>query len=123
MAVPALVRLKLSTLERVLEPRRFLPSPDEHTVRRTIELVEKVLRLGRRLFRPGGCLTRGLTLHYFLRRAGVDVRLCFGMGHPDGKEMAGHCWLELDGRPFLERRDPRLVFGETYRIPSALARV
>ena len=94
---------------------------NEHTVRRTIELVESVLLLGRPLVQPG-CLTRGVTLHYFLRRAGVDVRLCFGIGHPDGKKIAGHCWLEVDRRPFLERCDPRAVFVETYRIPSALAR-
>jgi hypothetical protein len=121
MAVPALVRLKLSRLERVLEPRRPLSPPNEHTVRRTIELVESVLLLGRPLLRPS-CLTRGVTLHYFLRRAGVDVRLCFGIGHPDGKEIAGHCWLEVDRRPFLERCDPRPVFVETYRIPSARGR-
>ena len=121
MAVPALVRLRLSLLERVLEPRRSPSSPNEHTVRRTIELVESVLLLGRPLVQPG-CLTRGVTLHYFLRRAGVDVRLCFGIGHPDGKKIAGHCWLEVDRRPFLERCDPRAVFVETYRIPSALAR-
>jgi hypothetical protein len=120
MAVPALLRLKLSRLERVLEPRRSLSSPDEHTVQRTIELVESVLRLGRPLL-WSSCLTRGVTLLYFLRRAGVDVRLCFGIGHPDGKEIAGHCWLELDRRPFLERCDPRPIFVETYRIPSTLA--
>jgi hypothetical protein len=56
-----------------------------------------------------GCLTRGLTLYASLRRAGVDVQLTFGMG-PTGAAVDGydgHCWLVLDGEPYLEQRDPR----------------
>jgi hypothetical protein len=67
------------------------------------------------------CLTRGLTRYYFLRRAGVPVTLCFGVGWPDGRFEA-HCWLSRDGEPFLEARDPRPVFGETYRIPGRSVR-
>jgi hypothetical protein len=37
------------------------------------------------------------------------------MGRPvDGFE--GHCWLDLDGEPFLEATDPRPVFAEVFRI-------
>jgi hypothetical protein len=120
LAVPALVRLKLSTLEWVLEPRPAPSFQNAETVQRTIQLVESVLHVSRPFLRPT-CLTRGVTLHYFLRRLGVNARLIFGIGHPNGK-VAGHCWLEVDGEPFLERDDPRPVFVETYRIPSALVR-
>ena len=60
---------------------------------------------GHPLVRPG-CLTRGVTLYYALRRAGDDVSLCFGVGE-DGGQTAGHCWLDKAGRPLLERVDPR----------------
>jgi hypothetical protein len=77
--------------------------------------LERAIHAGWPAVRPG-CLTRGVTLYVFLRRAGMDVALSFGMGKP-GKEFAGHCWLVMDGEPILERRDPRPVFTEMYRIP------
>jgi hypothetical protein len=67
--------------------------------------------------RPG-CLTRGLTHYFFLRRAGADVVLQYGIGTVEGRT-EGHCWLVRDGVPYLESKDPREHFVETYRVPSA----
>jgi hypothetical protein len=73
-----------------------------------------MLDVGRPLVRRG-CLTRGLTLYYCLRRAGVSVALCFGMGQTStGDGFDGHCWLELDGKPYLEARDPRSYYATMY---------
>jgi hypothetical protein len=110
------MRLPLARLERVLEPRR----PRRLDVRRQqwlAEHVDAILAAGHPLVRPG-CLTRGVTLYYFMRRAGVDVGLQFGMGKPV-REIEGHCWLVRGSEPYLERRDPRPIFAPTYRIPSA----
>jgi hypothetical protein len=30
---------------------------------------------------------------------------------------AAPCWLELDGQPYLEARDPRPAFATFFRIP------
>jgi hypothetical protein len=60
-------------------------------------------------------LTRGLTRYFFLRRAGLDVVLCFGMGRHD-TEVLAHCWLVKNGEPFLEAEDPRPLYVEMYRI-------
>ncbi len=76
-----------------------------------------MIRWGRPLVRPG-CLTRGITGYYILRRAGLDVALCFGVGLVPGTEVAGHCWLVLDGEPVLETADPRSVFTELVRLSS-----
>ena len=57
-----------------------------------------------------------MTLFYFLRRAGADVELVFGMGK-HGDDYAGHCWLVKDGEPFLEQKDPRQKFATMYAIP------
>ncbi len=119
-AVPALLRLKLSTLQSLLEPGQVPPAPEPSAVEKITKYVDEAIRIGRPFVRPG-CLTRGVTLYYFLRRVGLDVQLCFGMGAPGGDEFAGHCWLVKDGEPFLERQDPRPVFVEMYRIPSAPA--
>lgn len=116
-AVPYLLRLKLprvaGTLERGCDPSAV---PEEN-VRRIAGYVEIAIRHGRPIVRPG-CLTRGLTRYYFLRRAGLDVALCFGMGRLD-KDFMGHCWLVKDGEPFLEAEDPRPLYTEMYRISRA----
>jgi len=118
-AVPLLLRLKLSRVETLLEPRS--PSRTKwNRLDRITEYVEMAMRKGRPLVRPG-CLTRGVTRYYFLRRDGMDVSLCFGMGQVDG-EFVGHCWLVKDGVPFLETRDPRPLYSEMYRLSGSARR-
>jgi Transglutaminase-like superfamily len=115
-AVPALLRLKLARLDwllsRVPTGRRAGPAK----VRAILRCMTIVLHRGQPLVRRG-CLTRGLTLYYFLRRAGLDVDLCFGAGYP-GATLAAHCWLERGGEPFQEAGDPRQSFAEMYRLPG-----
>jgi len=120
LAVPLLLRLKLERLALWLEPPS---SPPPHGSRAEAEaLVRRIdvwLRAGRPLVRPG-CLTRGLTRYRFLRRAGFPVSLRFGIGELAEREdhLEGHCWLVLDGEPLAERRDPRPLYTETWRIPA-----
>jgi Transglutaminase-like superfamily len=118
-AVPLITRLPLPWQERVLEPRR-LPPPDPEREAWLVANVDRLLSAGRPVVRPG-CLTRGLTHYYFLRRAGVDVQLRYGLAPPIG-EPDGHCWLVRDGEPFLERMDPRGRYIETYSIPRPQTR-
>lgn len=114
--VPALLRLPLPRLEAVLEAIVGRRRPD-HARQAWLEAhLDDVLAAGHPLVRPG-CLTRGFTLYFFMRRAGADVRLQFGMGRPAGV-MEGHCWLVRDGEPYLEKVDPRAVFAPTYSIPA-----
>jgi hypothetical protein len=113
-AVPYLLRLKLPKVGGVLEPGREPVVVPEERVRKITGYVERAIRHGGPLVRQG-CLTRGLTRYYFLRRAGMDVALCFGMGRLDTGFM-GHCWLVKDGEPFLETDDPRNLYAEMYCI-------
>jgi hypothetical protein len=117
--VPLLLRFKLSRVEAVLKPRSSSRA-ERDRVELIVECVEKAIRKGRPLVRPG-CLTRGVTRYYFFRRDGVDVSLCFGMGQVDGKDV-GHCWLVKDGVPFLETRDPRPLYSEMYRFSGSARR-
>jgi hypothetical protein len=114
--VPFLLRLKLSRVKGLLEPRVSSPA-ERDRVEQITGYVERAVRVGRPLVRPG-CLTRGVTRYYFFRRDGMDVSLCFGMGEIDG-EFVGHCWLVKDGIPFLETRDPRPLYSEMYRLTGS----
>jgi hypothetical protein len=117
-SVPLLMRLPLPRLRALLTrpPARRRPSPA--AVQRLEALVALAPRVGHPVVRPG-CLTRGVTLFWFLRRAGVDVELCFGLGPADVDSPDGHCWLVRDGRPFMEQADPRWRFAEIFRMPAA----
>jgi Transglutaminase-like superfamily len=121
MVAPLLARLDLRLLQRCLEPSpRCSPSPvadPGQVVEAVGRRVDQVVRWGQPLVRPG-CLTRGITGYYILRRAGVDVALCFGIGRVHGVGAAGHCWLVLDGEPVLETVDPRSAFAELARLSS-----
>jgi hypothetical protein len=118
VSVPLLVRLPLPHLAEQLEPRRVPPCPTPAQEAKIVRAVLAVMQSGRPL-RRRGCLTRGITLYYFLRRAGVPVSLCFGIGanseQADGFD--GHCWLVKEGEPYLERRDPRLFYTLMYTFP------
>ena len=119
-------RLQLDQLERLLEPRKTYPSAESADVAPVFAYVDAAVLVGRPVIRSG-CLTKGVTRYYVLRRAGIDVALCFGLGQlgaladPNGS-VHGHCWLVKEGMPFLEARDPRTLYSETFRLPRTLAR-
>jgi hypothetical protein len=118
-AVPLLLRLKLSRVEALLEPRNPPPT-DRDRIPLITKYVEMAIRRGGPLVRPG-CLTRGVTRYYFFRREGLDVSLCFGMGKVNEK-FVGHCWLLREGAPFMEKQDPRPLYAEMCRISGTARR-
>ena len=119
LVLPLLLRLSLPRLKALLEPGAAPGVVEPDARERIVASVQAMLRAGAPLIRPG-CLTRGVTLYYFLRRAGVDVALCFGMGrgHDTADGFDGHCWLVLAGEPYLEPRDPRPLYTEMYSFSA-----
>ena len=118
---PLLARLDLHRLQRFLEPSPRSSRPPSVDPGQVIEVVgrrvDQAIRWGRPLVRPG-CLTRGITCYYVLRRVGVDVTLCFGIGPVRSPGVVGHCWLVLDGEPVLEPVDPRPAYTELVCLSS-----
>ncbi len=110
--VPLLMRLRLTTVQSLLAPRKVPLSPSHARVQQIVNYVTSAVRLGRPVIRDS-CLIRGLTLYYFLNRAGLNIALYFGMGKL-ADEFAAHCWLVRDGEPFLECQDPRPLFSTVY---------
>ena len=115
LSVPFLLRRGPERMARLLEPSTPVqPKADPAAAEALARRIDYWLRAGWPFIRRG-CLTRGLTRYRFLREAGFDVSLRFGIGEVNGK-LEGHCWLVQDGRPFLEKRDPRPIYTETWRI-------
>jgi hypothetical protein len=111
-AVPLLTRIPLRRLELLLEPDNPGLMLSTEKIERILRHTDYICRVGRRLI-SSLCLTRGITLFYFMRRAGMDVALVFGAGEMNGA-FAGHCWLARNGEPFLEKTDPRAFFTPMY---------
>lgn len=118
VVAPYLVRAGLPRLQRWIEPTRtprpIDPGDSERVEDQMAAWVDGIIRRGHPFVRRG-CLTRGVTLYYTLRREGDDVSLCFGVGTENG-ETVGHCWLDKAGEPLLERADPLSIFTEVVRL-------
>jgi len=117
VSVPVLMRLPLHRVCGIVAPARSRRRRDAQELSELASFILWLLPAGGPLVRQG-CLTRGVTLYYFLSRAGADIELVFGVGmREDGAD--GHCWLVQHGQPFLEKQDPRPLFSELYRIPGS----
>lgn len=120
-AVPLLFRWKVSAWSRLLHirlgRRGAAVRPGEEEV--ILRCVELAIGLGRPVVR-NNCLTRGVTRYVFLRRAGVDVSLCFGAASKEGELLSatGHCWLVRGGRAYLEASEPLSHFVPIYLVPA-----
>jgi len=94
-----------------------LNSPTPYRGLSSAYIVARVNRTVRHpwLMRDRRCLREGLLGFRFLRMAGFDPELRFGV---DAKSMhaprlSAHCWVCLDGRPVVSDSQPGMV--EIYR--------
>ena len=110
--LPVLLRwVKLPTLLKVLKPwNRVAPVGREQ--------VDKIVRftnfiVGKGFAGKRACLKRSLLLYHFLKRAGVNVEMNFGIRKE--KELIGHSWLTYQGRLYLDdeksTRDFEIIYG------------
>jgi hypothetical protein len=78
-------------------------------------LVDALLGLNVLCFTPT-CWKRAPVLHRYLALQGIQTRIIFGVRKDDDAALAGHAWLEADGRPLLEATPPR--YTRTYSFPA-----
>lgn len=115
LSVPILVRRGPERMAALLEPASPAPpAADPGAAEALARRIDRWLRAAWPLVRRG-CLTRGIVQYRFLREAGFDVSLRFGLGEVNGR-FEGHCWLVRAGQPFLEKRDPRPIYTEMWRV-------
>ena len=61
------------------------------------------------------CWKRAAILHRYLLRTGTPTRIMFGVRNEGDGKVAGHAWLEENGRPILETVPPEYTI--TYSFP------
>ncbi len=81
---------------------------------RVLRVVEAFYRRTRLL--PDTCLYRALTRYALLRQSGHAATFVMGMDPRVREDLTAHAWVELDGAPYQEALDPRLVV--TYLYPA-----
>lgn len=81
---------------------------------RIAQLLDMLLALDLFVFTPV-CWKRAPVLQRYLALNGVETRIVFGVRKTGGDLLAGHAWLEQDGRPVFETEQPDYVV--TYAYP------
>lgn len=108
LSLPALVRFYGGRLGAVD------PTID---VARLTELIRRLLQLHRAMFRPN-CVKQSLLLFHFLRGAGRDTQIHFGVAKTGEKGLHGHAWVSVDDRPIAETADPLERFKVICSFPE-----
>jgi hypothetical protein len=114
------VLIKLLPLPRVLSlvaqtGRDRKPRKTRMTQQRLAQLVDALLGMNVLCFTPT-CWKRAPVLHRYLALYGISTRIVFGVRREKETLLAGHAWLEADGRPFLEAAPPE--YTPTYFFPA-----
>ena len=112
------VAVKLRSLPAALYLLSYTPQEnarlDVLRDRKTVTAVDAILGIDRFVFRPV-CWKRAILLHRFLGKQGCASTVVFGVRKVGGN-LKGHAWLEVDGSPAYEVKQPDYVV--TYRFPS-----
>jgi hypothetical protein len=115
--LPAALSAPLPDALRALTPAGAdltLPAAHLRRLADTAALVERQSPLGL-------CLRRSLVRYYFLRRAGLPLVLNFGARFKDGaadREVTGHAWVTLAGRPYHEAVENHRGFAIMLTYPD-----
>ena len=89
----------------------FTAATNQEELARAIDLLLSANIL---MFTPV-CWKRAAVLHRYLLRNGTPTRIMFGVRNEADGKVAGHAWLEENGRPILETVPPEYVV--TYSFP------
>lgn len=114
------VLIKFFPLPRVLSlvalpARRRAQKNNRITQQRLAQLVDALLGMNVLCFTPT-CWKRAPILHRYLALNGIETRIIFGLRKEKETLLAGHAWLEADGRPLLEASPPHYI--QTYSFPA-----
>lgn len=116
--------IKVLPLPRVLtlvsprRPGRARGGTNRLSEERVAQLIDSLLASDVLCFTPT-CWKRAPVLHRYLALAGRETRIVFGLRKEGGDALAGHAWLEADGRPIFEAAAPDYTVTYTFPPPDA----
>ncbi len=122
--LPFLIKLlSLPRLMKLLTPNdaKVLKSSNpEGTKEKTVKYTDYILSHNLWIYKAI-CWKRALVLYHFIRKAGVNVQICFGVRLPNigaKDELEGHAWLIYNGEIILERDiEMTKTYKATYSYP------
>lgn len=96
--------LPLPSILRLMQPRvrSHAAMPDPATTQEHLARLLDLLLATEFLFLTPTCWKRATVLHRYLGLQGIGTRIVFGVRKEDEELLAGHAWLEADGKPLLE---------------------
>jgi hypothetical protein len=75
---------------------------------RLAAMLDEILRTNVAALTPT-CWKRAAVLYRYLRLAGHEPRILFGLRKPADPPLTGHAWVEVNGTPVFEATPPDFV--------------
>lgn len=117
LAVSVLARLlALPRAFAMLSPRVSSREEDARRIAVIVNALDTLLTARVPFIRPQ-CWRRAVVLHRFLRGAGVDTVIVFGVRTDGGRTVEAHAWVERGGRPYAEAADTS-SYQRVFEFPS-----
>ena len=115
--LPILLRLfSLPSIMRYLTPAKTEDNEVPWKIDLIVKAVNKILGAGFFIYHPT-CLKKSLILYHFLKKAGMNVVIHFGVRKRDGA-LDGHSWITKKGKRIYDNLDTVDDFSITYSYPQ-----
>lgn len=116
-ALPVLLRFfSLPSVMKYLTPEKSEENPLQWKINLIVNAVNKILGIGFFIFHPT-CLKKSLILYHFLRKAGMNVVIHFGV-KKNGCALDGHSWITKNGERLYDNLETVDDFSITYSYPQ-----
>ena len=117
LAVSVLARLlPLPRAFALLSPRRGSRARDQRKVDSIVNALDTLLTARIPLIHPQ-CWRRAVVLQRFLRHAGIDTVIVFGVRTDGTRTVEAHAWVERAGQPFAEAADT-VAYQRVFEFPA-----
>lgn len=99
-----------------MSPRLGSPPGDQRKTEAIVNALDTLLTARIPLI-PPQCWRRAVVLHRFLRHAGIDTVIVFGVRTDGTRTVEAHAWVESEGQPFAEAADTA-AYQRVFEFPG-----
>jgi len=127
--LPLLLKLlSVNSLMNLITPRKikyYKKMSTEDLKEKVVKYTDYILGFNFLIYKQK-CLKRSIVLYHFLRKAGFNVSICFGVRFNKDvsdtlskERVEGHAWLEHNGEIYIEKnKEITETYKITYRYPG-----